>query len=159
MGLHLLFSFTWYPYPEGGAVAFTFGGDTDVAVAALDDILTDRETETSTLHKVVQLNESFEHACLLLLGDASTCIEAVDRKSVGLAAAVECHTTIPMVTYLDKSFMGVLHGVSDEVREYLLHTSFVKYGWTCGVGIVFDELNARFLYSLGECLADVVEDR
>ena len=129
-----------------------------MAIAALDDILADGESQTSALHKVVQLDEPFEHTRLLLLGDAGTSVEAVDGESVRLAAAVERRTAVPVVANLDKSFVGVLHGISDEVREYLLDTAFVKYGRTCGVGVVFDELYTWFLNTLGECLADVVED-
>ena len=139
-------------------MALALGGDADVAVAALDDVLTDGESETGALHEVVQLDEALEDARLLVLGDAGAGVEAVEGQSFGLSAAVECRATLPVVAYLDEALMGVLDGIGDEVGEHLLHTALVEHGGACGVGVVLDELHARLLHALGERLADVVED-
>ena len=140
-------------------MALALGGDADVAVAALDDVLTDGESETGALHEVVQLDEALEDARLLVLGDAGAGVEAVEGQSFGLSAAVELRTTLPMVAHLDETLMGVFDGVGDEIGEHLLHTALVEHGGACGVGIVLDELHAWLLNTLGKRLADVVEDR
>ena len=139
-------------------MSLAFGGDADVAVAALDDVLADGESEAGTLHEVVQLDESLEDARLLVLGDAGASVEAVEGQSFGLSAAVELHAALPMVTHLDETLMSVFDGVGDEIGEHLLHTALVEHGGACGVGVVLDELHARLLHALGERLADVVED-
>ena len=50
-------------------MALALGGDADVAVAALDDVLTDGESETGALNIVVEFDETLEHCRLLVLGN------------------------------------------------------------------------------------------
>ena len=64
-----------------------------------------------------------------------------------------------MVAHFDEALVGILHGIGDEIGEHLLDAALVEDGTAGGVGIVLDELYARLLHSLGECLADVVEEQ
>ena len=64
-----------------------------------------------------------------------------------------------MVTHLDEALVGILHGIGDKVGEHLLYAALVEDGTAGGIGIVLDELYPRLLHSLGERLADVVEEQ
>ena len=55
------------------------------------------------------------------------------------------------------TLVGVLDSIGHEVGQQLLYTSLVKIGEIGVVRIVFDELHSRFLNTLFECLADIVE--
>ena len=118
----------------------------------VDNVLTDAESETGSLYVVVQLDEALKDAVLLLLGYTGTGVLAVDVEPV---LVVALFTT---VAHLDMSFVGVFDGVRDEVCDNLLHASLVECRRIGGVGVVLLELDASFLHTLCNGLADVVED-
>ena len=59
-------------------MALALAINTDTSATALYDVLADGETQTGTLHKVVELDEAFENGGLLVLGNAGTCILAIE---------------------------------------------------------------------------------
>ena len=74
--------FTRYPKPERAAVPKAGADNADGATATLGDGLTDGETHTSALHKLVQLHETLKHGGLLVQRNALTSVLAVDVEAV-----------------------------------------------------------------------------
>ena len=121
--------------------------DADVTAATLGDGLTDGETHSRSLDKLVELDEAFEYRCLLVGGDALAGILAEEVEAVVLRLPAEADMTLG----------GELHGVGDEVGEHLLDAANVDDGGKMVVGTFPQEFHVGVLNALGQGGADVVE--
>ena len=136
-----------YPHPEGRALPFAFRFHADPAATLLADGLADTQSQTRSLHIVVQLYKAFEHFLLVFLRNAGSRILAVDADTFVLLC----------VAHFDMSLLGVFHGIGHEVGDHLLYTARVEM---CGerlVGIVLDKLHLRVLHTFCGCGTDIVE--
>ena len=119
-------------------MAFALAFYTDASATLLNDGLTDGETETCSLYEVVQLDETFEDASLLLQWNTCSCVFAVEQKAAIFFA----------IAHADMSLMGVFDGIGDEVGEKLLQSACIEHGGVGRVWIVLLELNTRLLHTL-----------
>lgn len=123
--LYTLFIIDIYRNPEPESGAFThLTADTDLSLAALHDILTDRQTKTRALHEFVEFDETLEDGILLSLRDTAAGVLAIEVKSCFLLT-VQLSCLLP-VTDTDMSFCGVFDSIRDEISDNLLDTSFVQ---------------------------------
>ena len=141
--LLLFILFYWYPEPEGGALS-ELALHAYLTIAAIDNGLADREAETRSLYIVVELDEAFEDASELVVGDSCARILAIDVDSPPVVALFQA------VAHADVSLMGVFDGIGNEVSDYLLYASLVDADDQRLAGVLTLELNGRLLYALGK---------
>jgi hypothetical protein len=145
-----LFLLCGYPEPECGAfVQFTIHAY--LTLALVDDSLADRESETGALNVVVELDKAFKDAIKLVLGNASTCVLAIDVESLTSL------TLLGAIAHTDMPLLGVLDGIGDKVGDDLLNTALVDADRKRITRTVTQELHARLLYTLSQRFTDVGE--
>ena len=136
--------------------AFThLTADTDLSLAALYDILTDRQTKTRALHEFVEFDETLEDGILLFLWDTAAGVLAIEVKSRFLLT-VQLSCLLP-VTDTDMSFCGVFHCIRDEISDNLLDTSLIQDSDKFLIGIILDESHVGIVHTLLQGLAHQVK--
>ena len=108
-------------------MSFSFRRQSYFTTTAFGDSLTDRESESRSLHKVVEFDKTLEYGGLFLFGNAGTRVFAIEVKTI-LRRFVANGTRFLTIAHLDMSFVGIFHGIGHKVGQYLLDASFVERG-------------------------------